>query len=143
MKPRRSVSATLHSLVLLSGLASPAWLLAEDETFDQRAERCLNYVAAIDIDWPLGHRSGFVRDSHSIAQARFAVGRDDKARQAIRRSLAIPWETYYDPEFPLWATVDCYLRWKDTPGKYTPELAEQTRRHLAQPIPRPARRGHD
>ncbi len=113
------------------------------DTFEERARAALSVIAVIEVDWERGTRSAYVRDAHSIAQAKFATGSDEEARATVERSLAVPWESYYDPEFPMWAIMDCYMRWKDVPGKYTPELREQTKRYFAAKIGTPKRRGWD
>lgn len=103
---------------------------ARADSFEQRAQKILKHVAARQVDFA-GQENGF-KTAHFEAQARFAIGDDAGAREIIDQALRVkPLVDYYDAEFPLWSTMDCYMRWKDVPGKYTDELKRQTRDYIA------------
>ena len=100
-----------------------------DATIDARAQRMIDSAGTGRVDW--SEENSF-KLAHCVVQAKFATGQDDEARQIIQRAIQRrPLVEYYDPEFPLWSTMDCYMRWKDLSGKYTPELKEKTKAYVA------------
>ena len=100
------------------------------DAIDARAQTILKNVAAKNVNFT-GRENGY-KTAHFEVQAKFAVGDDEGAREIIDQALRVkPIVEYYDPEFPLWSTMDCYLRWKDVPGKYTDELKERTRDYIS------------
>jgi hypothetical protein len=104
-------------------------VFAADATFEERAEKILAMQADAPVDWSYENSFKMV---HFVAQANFAVGRVEKAREIIRRAIDIrPLVEYYDAEFPLWSTMDCYMRWKDAPGMYTEDLKQKTMQYVA------------
>ena len=81
------------------------------------------------IDWDFENS---YKMAHFVVQANFALGNMERARQIAARAIEKrPLVKYYDAEFPLWSTMDCYMRWKDVPGAYTDELKEKTRDYVA------------
>lgn len=103
---------------------------ARAESIKSRAQTILNNVAARNVNFA-GIENRY-KTAHFEAQAKFAVGDDEGARAIVEQALQVkPIVEYYDPEFPLWSTMDCYLRWKDVPGKYSDGLKERTRDYVA------------
>lgn len=123
-----------HALAILlvgSGLSVATAKQADSTGSDlaRRRERALGNIAQRTIDWS---KENDVKLAHFVAQARFANEQNREAQAIIRRMLAHQeMVDYYDPEFPLWSIMDCYMRWKDVPGKYTSELRRQTRDYIA------------
>lgn len=107
----------------------------------ERVQAILAAAASTPIDWDQQGDNDGRRDAHVVAQAKFALGRDEAARQIIRRSLAYPWSACDDPEASAWHTMACYMRWKDVIGKYTPELKAATRARFEEDLVTPGRGG--
>ena len=128
MTNRPSV-ATKCSLSICVVIALAAVACASEATFEERAGKLLALQADSYISWSSENSFNM---AHFTAQANFAMGRAEKAREIIGRAIERrPLVEYYDPEFPLWSTMDCYMRWKDVPGMYTPELKQKTMEYVA------------
>ncbi|RMD80893.1 MAG: hypothetical protein D6820_06065, partial [Lentisphaerae bacterium] len=96
--------------------------------YSSRAQALLDGVAALEIDWKVENS---YKLAPMVASACFATGADERARQILfKHSRIKPMVRYFDPEFPLYSTMHCYMQWKDVPGKYTPELKEAIRHYV-------------
>ncbi|MBN2296329.1 MAG: hypothetical protein JXM70_28125 [Pirellulales bacterium] len=99
------------------------------ETFKDRAAVILQKQAESPIDW--SYENSY-KMAHFVVQANFAEGNVERGRQVAARAMKRrPLVDYYDAEFPLWSTMDCFMRWKDVPGVYTAELKQKTRDYVA------------
>ncbi len=100
-----------------------------DETFEDRAAVILQKQVESPIDW--GYENSY-KMAHFVVQANFAEGDMERGRQIAARAIEQrPLVKYYDAEFPLWSTMDCFMRWKDVPGAYTAALKQKTRDYVA------------
>lgn len=119
----RYVLAHFVGLTLISVSA------AADDPVHTRAQLTIKVAGEGRVDWT---EENSFKLAHCVVQAKFATGRGEEARQIIDRAIGKrPLVEYFDPEFPLWCTMDCYMRWKDAPGKYTPELKKKTKAYIA------------
>jgi hypothetical protein len=122
---RASRSLLLASIVLF--MSQPS--LHASGTFDDRAAAILKKQSQSKIDWDYENS---YKMAHFVVQANFAEGNMDRAREVAARAIdKRPLVKYYDAEFPLWSTMDCFMRWKDVPGAYTDELKKKTRNYVA------------
>ena len=115
---------------MIGCLAVGSWLIpAAAETIDERAAAVVAEAASEQVNWD---SENDYKTAPMVASASFASGRDEEARAILVRQLAArPLTAYFDPEFPLYSTMHCYLRWKDVPGKYPPQLRQQTLDYVA------------
>jgi hypothetical protein len=100
----------------MAGLVATSFACAE-EGFPQRAN--------ILLDWAVQDTNTHPKHGFWLAQARFAVGLEDEARQQVAECLDRLHPN--DPPFQLWACMDTYLRWQN---RYGEALREKTRQAM-------------
>ncbi len=111
---------TFRSMLLVAactvGLATAGFSMA-DEGFPQRAN--------VLLDWAVRDANTNPKYGFWLAQARFARGWEQQARQQV--AVCLDRLHSNDPPFQLWACMDTYLRWQHLFGD---ELREKTRQAM-------------
>ncbi len=107
-------------------------LAASSQAADQVAPRASMIVQRAAEDGVNWESENNFKTAPMVASALFATGRDAEARAVLARHMPLrPLVEYFDAEFPLYSTMHCYMTWKDSPGKYTPELKRKVLEYVA------------
>ena len=113
---RRLFRGTLLVAACAAGLVVAGSAMA-DAGFQQRAN--------ILLDWAVQDTNTNPKHGFWLAQARFAMGLEEEARQQVAECLDRLHPN--DPPFQLWACMDTYLRWQH---RYGETLREKTRQAM-------------